>query len=222
MSTRWAFGFRKNGKTKLIYNHFDSYPEGLGKEFTDWLLQRTPEEIDQTYEKLKMGRSDTYWIDEFIASWDLDQRAIVWDEVKEEDLEDCYIEYSYIYDIDTGELETEWDDHRWLSKLEKEFKEKKNQEDNNTTEDKIFLVATYDYDENGTYYTITDTREKAEAIAKKEIKELKERFPDAEPEEETDTSISIDEAGAVEIREVNKDERATTWLGGEVLGVQAC
>lgn len=222
MSTRWAFGLKKNGKAKLIYNHYDSYPEGLWKEFTDWLLQRTPEEIDQTYEKLKMGRSDTYWIDEFIASWDLDQTAIIWDEVKEEDLEDCYIEYSYIYDLDTGELETEWDDHRWLSKLEKEFKEKKNQADNNTTEDKLFLVATYDYDENGTYYTITDTREKAEAIAKQEIKELKERFPHGEINEETETSIDIEEAGAVEIREVKKDERATTWLGGTVLGVQAC
>ena len=169
-----------------------------------------------------MGRSDTYGIDKFIASWDLDQKAIVWDEVTEDDLEDYYIEYSYIYDIDTGELETEWADHRWLSKLEKEFKQKKNKADNNTTGNKIFLVATYDYDENGTYYTITDTKEKAEAIAKKEIKELKERFPDAEPDEETETSISIDEAGAVEIREVQKDQRATTWLGGEVLGVQAC
>lgn len=169
-----------------------------------------------------MGRSDTYWIDEFIASWDLDQTAIIWDEVKEEELEDCYIEYSYIYDLDTGELETEWDDHRWLSKLEKEFKQKKNQADNNTTEDKIFLVATYDYDENGTYYTITDTREKAEAIAKKEIKELKEEYPHAEINEETETSIDIEEAGAVEIREVKKDQRAETWLGGTVLGVQAC
>lgn len=220
MSTRWAFWLRKNGKAKLIYNHYDSYPEGLWRDFIDWLLERTPEEIEQAYKNMKTGRSDTYWIEEFKENWN--KKWITWDEVTEDDLDDCYIEYSYIYDIDTWELETEWDDHRWLSQLEKEFERRKNQADDNTTGDKIFLVATYDYYENGTYYTITDTKEKAEAIAKKEIKELKERFPDGEINEETETSIDIEEAGAVEIREVQKDQRATTWLGGEVLGVQAC
>ena len=220
MSTRWAFGLRKNGKAKLIYNHYDSYPEGLGREFTDWLLERTPEEIEQAYKNIKLGRSETYWIEKFKDNWN--KKWITWDEVTEDDMWDYYIEYSYIYNIDTGELETRWYDSRWLSKLEKEIKQKNNKADNNTTWDKIFLVATYDYDENGTYYTITDTREKAEAIAKKEIKELKEEYPNAEINEETETSIDIEEAGAVEIREVKKDQRATIWLGGEVLGVQAC
>lgn len=31
MGTRGAFGVRVNGQDKLTYNHFDSYPEGLGK-----------------------------------------------------------------------------------------------------------------------------------------------------------------------------------------------
>jgi len=220
MSTRWAFGLKKNGKAKLIYNHYDSYPEWLGKEFTDWLLERTPEEIEQAYKNIKLGRSETYWIEKFKDNWK--DKWITWDEVTEDDMGDYYIEYSYIYNIDTGELETRWYDSRWLSKLEKEIKQKNNKADNNATEDKIFLVATYDYDENGTYYTITDTREKAEAIAKKEIKELKEEYPDGEINEETETSIDIEEAGAVEIREVKKDKRATIWLGGEVPGVQNC
>ena len=30
MGTRGAFGFRRRGKTYMIYNHFDSYPSGLG------------------------------------------------------------------------------------------------------------------------------------------------------------------------------------------------
>jgi len=30
MSTRGAFGFYKNGVDKIMYNHFDSYPGGLG------------------------------------------------------------------------------------------------------------------------------------------------------------------------------------------------
>lgn len=219
MSTRWAFGLKKNGKAKLIYNHYDSYPEGLGREFTDWLLERTPEEIEQAYKNIKLGRSNTYWIEKFEENWK--EKWITWDEVTEDELVGCDIEYSYIYNIDTGELETRWYDSMWLSQLEKEIKQKNSKADNNTTGNKIFLVATYDYDENGTYYTITDTREKAEAIAKKEIKELKEEYPDAEPEEETETYISIEWIGAVEIREVKKDKRATIWLGGTVLGVQA-
>lgn len=47
---------------------------------------------------MKMGRSNNYGIEEFKDNWN---KKITWDEVTEEDLEDCYIEYSYIYDIDT-------------------------------------------------------------------------------------------------------------------------
>lgn len=32
MGTRGAFGFRIDGVDKLSYNHFDSYPDGLGRE----------------------------------------------------------------------------------------------------------------------------------------------------------------------------------------------
>lgn len=35
MGTRGAFGFRLNGKDYLTYNHFDSYPDGLGENLTD-------------------------------------------------------------------------------------------------------------------------------------------------------------------------------------------
>lgn len=35
MGTRGAFGFRIDGVDKLSYNHFDSYPDGLGSEVID-------------------------------------------------------------------------------------------------------------------------------------------------------------------------------------------
>lgn len=35
MGTRGCFGVRVDGKDKLMYNHFDSYPSGLGKDFVD-------------------------------------------------------------------------------------------------------------------------------------------------------------------------------------------
>jgi hypothetical protein len=37
MGTRGALGFRVNGEDKLMYNHFDSYPEGLGSEVLEFL-----------------------------------------------------------------------------------------------------------------------------------------------------------------------------------------
>ena len=43
MSTRGAIGFKHNGELKVTYNHFDSYPSGLGvnilnelKQIQDW------------------------------------------------------------------------------------------------------------------------------------------------------------------------------------------
>lgn len=37
MGTRGAFGFRINGTDKITYNHFDSYPDGLGNNVVKWL-----------------------------------------------------------------------------------------------------------------------------------------------------------------------------------------
>lgn len=37
MGTRGAFGFRLNGQDKVMYNHFDSYPGGLGNDVVKWL-----------------------------------------------------------------------------------------------------------------------------------------------------------------------------------------
>lgn len=36
MGTRGLIGFRLDGQDKLTYNHFDSYPEGLGKAIVKW------------------------------------------------------------------------------------------------------------------------------------------------------------------------------------------
>lgn len=41
MSTRGLWGFRKNGKDKLIYNHSDSYPSGLGTRFLHFVADAT-------------------------------------------------------------------------------------------------------------------------------------------------------------------------------------
>jgi len=44
MGTRGSFGFRIKTKDKLAYNHFDSYPDGLGASVCDFMMTeaRTP------------------------------------------------------------------------------------------------------------------------------------------------------------------------------------
>jgi len=37
MGTRGAVGFRIDGQDKLAYNHFDSYPDGLGKDVVEFV-----------------------------------------------------------------------------------------------------------------------------------------------------------------------------------------
>lgn len=52
MSTRGAWGFRKNGTDKITYNHFDSYPTGLGKVIQDFILKSSIEELNEIYDKI--------------------------------------------------------------------------------------------------------------------------------------------------------------------------
>jgi hypothetical protein len=50
MGTRGAVGFFQQGKEKVSYNHFDSYPECLGTQVLQWLrgtdLNRLPEQVE--------------------------------------------------------------------------------------------------------------------------------------------------------------------------------
>ena len=41
MSTRGVYGFRKNNTDKITYNHYDSYPSGLGNVILKF-IQGTP------------------------------------------------------------------------------------------------------------------------------------------------------------------------------------
>ena len=51
MGTRGLFGFRKNGQDKAVYNHYDSYVEGLGKDFLSFILLNR-EALDGFFEKI--------------------------------------------------------------------------------------------------------------------------------------------------------------------------
>lgn len=72
MGTRGAYGFRLNGEDKITYNHFDSYPSGLGeciledlKNFQKKYTKRYPknplswiDSLKQKVSKIKLIKGD--------------------------------------------------------------------------------------------------------------------------------------------------------------------
>lgn len=57
MSTRGVYGFRKNNQDKLMYNHFDSYPEGLGKEIIYYIKTHTIKKMNEIFNRINPADS---------------------------------------------------------------------------------------------------------------------------------------------------------------------
>ena len=54
MGTRGLYGFRKNGVDKTTYNHFDSYPEWLGRSVVEFCRHTSEEEMCEMYDRIEM------------------------------------------------------------------------------------------------------------------------------------------------------------------------
>jgi len=153
MATRGAFGLTHKGQTKMIYNHWDSYPEGLGREFVDWIKARSDDELKKAFNNITLGRCDNYGLEKFIAGRDKKQ---TWDMVTQEQIdEDCYIEYSYNYNIDSHTLITTGEEHSELQDLEDEIQEDRQARAGLTHKD---TIDRYDY--QGKVLKITRTANK--------------------------------------------------------------
>lgn len=63
MGTRGAVGFILDGKEKITYNHFDSYPSGLGNEVLDF-LHSIPFNSFSDFKKFKKQVEELELIDE--------------------------------------------------------------------------------------------------------------------------------------------------------------
>lgn len=60
MGTRGTYGFRKDGVDKLTYNHFDSYPDWLGRKVVEFCKNHNVEELHKIFDKIVMvNESDT-------------------------------------------------------------------------------------------------------------------------------------------------------------------
>jgi hypothetical protein len=58
MGTRGAIGFHKAGVDKITYNHFDSYPSGLGNVMKHFFTQTSKEQIEFIFNKIIMIEED--------------------------------------------------------------------------------------------------------------------------------------------------------------------
>ena len=58
MGTRGLYGFRKNGEDKLTYNHFDSYPDWLGKQVVEFCKNTSIEEMNTIFDRIVLVDED--------------------------------------------------------------------------------------------------------------------------------------------------------------------
>jgi len=66
MGTRGLYGFYKNGITKATYNHWDSYPEGLGLDLLEELREYTIEQLNETFDRIILVSESSKATDEQI------------------------------------------------------------------------------------------------------------------------------------------------------------
>jgi hypothetical protein len=59
MGTRGLLGFIILGRRHSAYNHYDSYPEGLGQDTVDFILSLTPED----YSTMACLVAEITWVD---------------------------------------------------------------------------------------------------------------------------------------------------------------
>lgn len=64
MGTRGLYGFRKNEQDKTSYNHFDSYPEGLGADVLKFIQNHSIAEMNKFYDRIIMVNEDATPTDE--------------------------------------------------------------------------------------------------------------------------------------------------------------
>lgn len=118
MSTRGLLGLRKGGHDKAVYNHSDSYPEYLGREFLNFIKEIGIEkldafydqiqELDETAELTEEQREQLYPEGGTLEAWKnaIDSNQMVRIENYIDFIKNSlFCEYAYILDLDSKKLE---------------------------------------------------------------------------------------------------------------------
>ena len=59
MGTRGAYGFHKAGIDKITYNHWDSYPTGLGESISEFIRRHSIASMDNIFERIILVSEST-------------------------------------------------------------------------------------------------------------------------------------------------------------------
>lgn len=101
MSTRGAVGIIFNNEEKIGYNHFDSYPSGLGNEILTFLKGKTIEELKNIFSNIVVeDNSDT-------DAWDWKNHTFntKFEDVHRFLIDSLFCEFAYIINLDSNKLE---------------------------------------------------------------------------------------------------------------------
>lgn len=86
MGTRGAYGFHRDGVDKLTYNHYDSYPDGLGEDIVKFCRTTSIGEMHEIFDRIIM-----------VDNWAAEEKPSL------EQIEEC----KAFYDSSVG-FPTEW------------------------------------------------------------------------------------------------------------------
>jgi hypothetical protein len=100
MSTRGYVGIRKNETDKGGYNHFDSYPTGLGESVLTFIKDNTIESLNSIYDRIVMKENAG-------DVWNYNRNEIneSFEEYNDFLFDSLFCEFAYIINLDENILE---------------------------------------------------------------------------------------------------------------------
>ena len=108
MSTRGFVGYKLNGKIKGWYNHFDSYPDGLGTTLLEQVYCKYSwDEIKAFFKRLKLvkqqgsGGDPIYEAHKSVYDEDWRTASVTLEDGSEFIRDGLFCEYSYVFDLDS-------------------------------------------------------------------------------------------------------------------------
>ena len=104
MSTRGFVGYKKNKRIKGWYNHFDSYPTGLGEEVFEKCVLHNVEELKSFFDRIEFVKDEGYENHKSIFEMDWSFDRPVMEDGGNFYKDGLFCEWSYIFDFDHRSL----------------------------------------------------------------------------------------------------------------------
>lgn len=101
MSTKGAVGIRMNNIDKVGYNHFDSYPTGLGNDILIWLSNMNLKMLKDVFNKIEFTDD---WEKE-TWNWNKHCLNLFFKDYQKFLYNSLFCEFAYIVNLDTNMLE---------------------------------------------------------------------------------------------------------------------